>query len=891
MEAAEPEPDPNSDWSGGPLGDCPEEHRDEVSDALQDLAERDRGDFGSFGELRQWLADLQRLGGFSKEAMLKYAAIITRCLTAEREPKALVTRESLQQAFVRMGGLKQTVHTMCLRIGDPQVVTACAKLLAAAVQGAPHAAEQVASAGSDLRLLLRAIERHSTTTKEVAEIGCSLICHLCSLTPYQPCFDPIPPRTKAHRDAQKRIAAEGALDVITGILGTSVREVKQLHDKIQGMEAVLIKEAQIHKENALAPAVVGKKREDHLRTDLKQKQESIQRVKNNVEVRQRWKQLAEIEVVESRIQSSALQALILLAIGNETTTRMLSGSLAAERAASVAEPAEEPAPHPSSLQVPRTQGPGSAASSRRPSKTRPSKLVRSDSGMSKLSHIPEERPAESTETLKATARAVGTLVDVLRNHNTGDRPEIASRACRLISMICEHHLALAKAVNDGSKARRRQLEAKFLMDLGPTPSKGLGAVAGARREAPVSFEPLRGGVEACTAVLRMHPDCVSLVSASIQALSDIRAVSLETAAAAGSGAGGGLTGETLNSWRKMLHMCEEKGEISHAARFLRDALYSTEVANSRIASHGIKPEDLVGEGVYLTPRAKADATTAKQQAAELSADCVAIEWRDGEPQRRERKADIRAKEQEAKLAAQLAAERQVLIDAGIDPDAVEPPASESASLTGDDAGSQAGGSAGSRRSSAASSPTGSRAGKGKGKGMEDIQEDEPQPLGGGWSRAMGYDAYETDELETVWRRPMEAAFNRSFSTPAVPPRYRKKNGRQVVPTAPVDPDALDRLLNLEFLESTPGRIRARLVVQPQDMCQQTTYFERLKELTDDDISAKVITSSMSKDLKKEGFLMPRYGMTVRIRKANKEDTRRLSLTHSASLPSLLPTSQ
>lgn len=464
-----------------------------------------------------------------------------------------------------------------------------------------------------------------------------------------------------------------------------------------------------------------------------------------------------------------------------------------------------------------------------------------------------ERGPESTETLQAVARAVAILVEVLQSHLILDRPEIACRACRLISLIGEHHLECAKRTNKQAKMHKRSMEAKLSMDL----SKKMKGSA----EAPISFEPLRPSVASLIAVLRAHGDNAPLVSAAMQALWDLRCVALETALSSGAGAAGGIASETLIIWRKLLHEHDTKGDIPRASRFLHDALIATEVANARCKTYGIKSESFVGDGTILTPRAQADAEVARVQAAELAADVVTVDWREGEPDRRERRAALREQDKLDRLAAAEAEKASLSARSPFDAD----------SVLGSDAGD----------SSRVGSPAGVKDGD-TGKDSKLVAGLEEGPLGGEWSRAMGYDAYDKDDLDTTWRRPMEATLSRSFSTPAVPPRHRKKHGRVVVPTAASTTDSLDRLLQLEFLESQPGKIRVRLTVQPHDICQQVTYNDRLKQLMDDKECAKVVTSSMAKELKREGFLMPRYGLQVRIRKAKKEqDQRRASKAESA----------
>lgn len=273
------------------LSDVLEEHMTEVIALLQRLAEDVEDGPGGLQELRRWFATLNRMCGISAEATRRLLAMLSHCVSAPRQPKkGEPSRDSLQNAFVRMGGTKTMVNVMLLRLNDPTVVAACARCLAAAVQGSPLAAEAMLLENQQVRLVLRAVERHQTHS-DVAEQGCLLICHLCSQTPYGGSLDTNPARAKAHRDCQVLVAREGAVDLVVDILFAAVRE-----GQVADPKGTRLKQG--------GRGGVGDKGD-----------------------KQSWRRLAEIEVASARIQEVALQALVLMTYRNKETLRMLSGVL------------------------------------------------------------------------------------------------------------------------------------------------------------------------------------------------------------------------------------------------------------------------------------------------------------------------------------------------------------------------------------------------------------------------------------------------------------------------------------------------------------------------------------------------------------------------------------
>lgn len=842
----EPEPEQFAEplgWEGAVgdehLADVEPEHAQEVEEALLDLARlRSEGVLGGFAELRKWVNSLGRLGGFSREACLRLTATMTECLTAQRPPRSEPTAEQLQQGFVRMGGLKQAVNALMLRLDDASAVAACTGLVAAAVAGSPHTAENVLDAMSDLKLLMRGIERHASRNREVAMAGCALISNLCSFAPYET-KELIPARAKAHRDSQGKIANEGMLDIVTGILSDSVYEVKRLADKCRGGAEATLQQAALQRQTA-GVAVVHRKQEDNLKSEMQRQKESIKRAMGNEEARGDWKRLFDLEASAAKIQSGALQALLLVATGNLNTTRMLISSLAtAQAAAAAAEPAAEPPPRAARRKSVTAAPPP-------PPPAEPQEL------------------GEMSDILQAMGQVFSLLVDVLQGWVAKDRPAIAAQACRLMSMLAKHFSGAMKHVREDTRRHQRTMESKLKLDVSKLLAGG-GTLA-------VSFAPLRPALLSLTAQLRAHPDHMPLCAAALDVLAELRCVAVLSAEAAGERlgpAGPEASKQTLWQWRVMVGKCAEKGEFTAAGKVLREAVHATEVANERMKMFGLRPEQLEGEGVFLTPRMLACAEAARTASMELAADLTHVAWKDGEPGRKERRADLKARELEATHGGE--AER-----------AVSPAGSAMSthrSLTS--AGGRSAATASSRRT------TGRSKGKGKGKAMEAVEEEAPEPLGGRWDRALGFEEHDAADFDRVWRPTMEAALSRTLSTPAMlftktsslgqAPARRRSGARDSVVSALGEvtlglgaeegaaSDALDRLLDLQFVESAPGRLKARVVVQPADVAHQKAYRSKMLELQDPQAASALLTQTFAKSLRRDGFLAPRYGVRVQVK--------------------------
>lgn len=80
-----------------------------------------------------------------------------------------------------------------------------------------------------------------------------------------------------------------------------------------------------------------------------------------------------------------------------------------------------------------------------------------------------------------------------------------------------------------------------------------------------------------------------------------------------------------------------------------------------------------------------------------------------------------------------------------------------------------------------------------------------------------------------------------------------------------DPD-MDELLQIEMLESVQGKLKIRVLVRPQDQIQANNIESRGKELTDPKGASTELVKEVAKSFRRSGYLMPKYGLAVRIQK-------------------------
>jgi len=767
----------------GDLSDVLPQHEQDVVRIIRSLQ---HGLPGGISELRGWLEIMERKSGFSKELTVRTCNVVAQCLMTVRPPNTEPSQESLQRAFVRMGGVRHVVNTMLLRLSDPQVVAACAELLATAVQGSPLAVEAIHADGKDLRLLLRAIERHASNAS-VAMQGCALLAHLCSQKP-EPGREVAPPRAQAHRHSQMVIAEEGAIDLLVDILAASLQQVKEIADKA------------LHLHNRALGGdeadVVGRWRKGAAPNAEK----SIMKVKSNLELREAWSKLSNVEPIAARVQDAALQSLILLAAGNAETTRMLVGVLWCWKTvksdggkSQKAAPKPNPAKAVSKMPIPLRRG-----------RQRVNDAEDANDGF----ELPQGEARCAMGTLEAFARAISLPAEVLQGHASHDRPQLAAKACRLILLVAEYHRGVSQQIHRATALQANTVDGSLRLESVPQNHR--------HPEAP--FAALVPTVSALTSALRVHEQDATALTGILEALSAVRTVAIKSAPA-------GVQSEgtlILQHWQKVAAEAHEKDEFNASMKMIRQVLANSEAANRRMAALRLEHTDFT-DGQFFTPRMQQAADKALGYAADLAGDVLAAQWLHGAPDRVQRRAEALASKSNHASSTRA---RKGDIDDG--------------------------------ESSVASMQRPRKGKKGKGRqGAGAKTEDQKTNETSEWKRAIGYGVHDQEDFDLMWREPLTQVLKHSFSTPAM--RSQQERGESAT-------GGDDDVLDIQLVHSGPGRMKAKCVVKSQDRVHQSISDSRLKLLLDPDASSKLIGGELSKRMRRDGHLLPRYGMQVNMRR-------------------------
>eukprot|EP00928_Gymnodinium_smaydae_P002366 TRINITY_DN1083_c0_g1_i1.p1 TRINITY_DN1083_c0_g1~~TRINITY_DN1083_c0_g1_i1.p1 ORF type:complete len:884 (-),score=217.35 TRINITY_DN1083_c0_g1_i1:3-2654(-) len=800
------------------LKDVAKEHKQEVIGVIQACRKMNVRELG-FEGMRVQLELLNRMSGFSRQATIDLCVVLAKVQAAESS--AGQPREAMQRAFVRMGGLRTIVNVLMLHLSSASVVAACVKVVALAVQGSCLAAEAMLTSGetSSVTLLLRTVERH-IEDPDVALQGCTLISHMCASLPMAT-GDPRLARARAYRDCQVLISQSGAMELMLDALGVGAKEVKRAVSQVEDLVA---------REHANRPVDTGDKA----------KAPKAPPSAASKEITEAWAKVSRREARAAPIYENALQAILLLTAGNRENVRLLSGTLWARESAKIA--------RHSSKEKDRSSPPVSAGPRGRKAKAEPEKKLVTTLG-----------PGNGgLGTYEAFARSCAPWAEVLRSHVAKDRPSIAAKACRLILLLCDNQMALIEEID--AKARARAMVTKIFCGEG--------------EGAPVTqpFAPVAPLVQSICHALRLHREDIPLMSVAVECLARIREISLRSMPV---GAAGGEK-EAVAEWRKVLHNCEKNSEFQRAALALEDALRDTDVALQRISACGANSKDLAGDGSFLTPRMRESARSAVKHALMLASDTLSVPWSKGEP----------GKAEEIEKARE----------------ALPPPVESDKEEEADDKEDESNES----ETSSSSGKKGNGKGKGKGKGKgekgkgkgkkgkgKDIDSDEEEieqeervdwnaypdfMKTNDWVRPLGYDEHDQADFDRVWKAPLEDVMARSFfDTRLSPSASAPTLGQHGTAThasthpagfasgagAPLEqPDRIEMTL----MESAPAKIRVRCVVPSANKVSMKVSDLRLQQLLTNEGSSKRITQEMTKMLRTQGYLMPRYGIELSVRK-------------------------
>lgn len=830
----------------GDVTDVPREHFREVVEFLRSLPGPE--DYpGGIDELRTWILALRRLAGFSNEATMQIFSSAARLLEVPRVktkatsgsmPSKEQSREQLQQAFLRMQGVQETVNIMLMRLSDPGVVAAACHLLSASVQGSPLTAEYILQEKpGNIRLLMRAIERHSLDPS-VAEHGCVLIAHLCSQPPVAT-FSAAPSRATAHRECQSFLAGTGAIDLVMNILASSLETVKKEDDKLQRAVA---KQAQY---NANPSA----EDEDANSEALA----AINRAKAAQDLKKGWQTLDDVEVVGAFVQDAALQALLLLAFDNPDTTRLLAGELwvfgsvrqAEIEKARLAEIARKEAaakPKPAAKKKGRFDKPKKEAP---PPPPRPPTPTEDEFGLP----LDREKKCALT-TLDAFVTTCTLLIDVLTGRVSRDRPALAAKACRLITLLAERGAKLLQQI----EADRIPWSNNIEMYLRPREAPG------DNRKPPAPFLPLVDLLSALFLGVRTHKEDPTFLATALSLLMKMKSYSLLSAPAGADGRGEGM----LLAWQRALGEAEETDELADSITFLKRVVERTDLIQATLKSYGGTLDQVSGDDVVLTPRCREFVSVTMAEAQELAGDCIAAKWRNGEPTRKERKhgkvdelqkspaTKGRGKGRGGARAKSTPAKKKT-------DDSEPPPEAPTKKILSPEEIEKL------QRKEA--------------KAKREKQLDEAD-----WKRPIGYDAHDEEDFKRMWQPALLDALQSSMQMPAIKAERQKLKDSAAVVTETVRGEfgrsdsapmlqaafAEKEAFDIRFVSSEPGILRTQVVLPSLDGHHQRVSEMRQRALQDPNLQ-RLLHEPVSKHMKKRGYLLPEYGIQVVFKKGLRRD--------------------
>jgi hypothetical protein len=276
------------------------------------------------------------------------------------------------------------------------------------------------------------------------------------------------------------------------------------------------------------------------------------------------------------------------------------------------------------------------------------------------------------------------------------------------------------------------------------------------------------------------------------------------------------------AWGLLLSDAEKNGELRRAQQTLQRNLKSTEIGNQRMTAFGCQSSELTGDGAFLTPRMEDAAKRAVGYAEALAGDANLAQWRNGDPE-----APKRLNTASSNRTAMRRSQSQ--------------PGSRPSSKAGSELSAQS--------RSASQLETGVTM-------LPPIAEP-----GGKWERLLGYEEHDEADFDRVWRKSISGVLGRAFQTD-VRARPSAEEASSDVALDAVD----EQLFELKFLHSSPGKLKARCIIRPADIRHQATSNARAKELRDPKATAQVVTQELSKSLRHEGMMLPKYGLQVTMRR-------------------------
>jgi len=901
------------------LSDVPEAHLDDVRSLLRTLPVPHTETTPTWGlvDMRGWLETLSHYHSFSKAVVLQICRVIAWCLSAPREKGEEPSREGFQRAFIRQGGFKSLIQVLLQRLNDPEVVAASVQVSAAAIHNSPLAAEALHADGEkNVRLLMRAIERHAADGS-VAKQGCHLMSNLCAFgAEVQDTHELRSIRPRGHRESQDLLMATGAVELAINILKASVQKLEKLYQT----RDELIASTELAKQAVATLDIADPRRAKYV---TGADEGPLNRIKKKIE---------EQTPFLAGVQGAALQALVLMCLGNSSVTRVVVGTFRSEELVRREEQEEkdrkqrEKQAEEAAARLKR-KGKGKGKGPKGAVQTEEEDEEPVDDG------LPTGEARYSLTTLEGFAAALAPVADVLRGKAAYQRAELAAQAARLLVVLTEHQASVLKHL-----ARQSEVEdMDQLSRIGRAPEE--------ERHPSEPFAALVPVASSGTAMLRQHGEDVQVLVAVVGALVKLREVALLAAP-------GGVSPHSPvlhKAWCSFLAGVEVDGELRNSEDKLSIVLHHADV----IKRNGLSPSQACGEGIVtLTPRLERAARQAYQDVHALAGEALTEHWRAGAPTRgltaeslartevssdpssgspRSRKRmpltrrtttrnsviSLASHGQQSMVMTprSKAAARQTQF--GVDPlhggDSTDMIAGMQRTSSTQSLGQMSAGQV--SNASRSHHPRATRMGgalsvkstrKGGGGGRQSsavtslmeplVEAEELTPLSPtGWRRALGW-KHDEEDFNDLFKGRIADVMSRNFTAPsflASPPEAPQADGDaeshdlQLLAGVSSSMESSTRdvptSLETQFVESEDGVLRARVIVETEGNVHRTWSKLRLRELEDPAQTAKAVTASLSKELRKDGYMLPTRGIQVVVKRAPRSVARQGGLSTLAPM--------
>ncbi|CAJ1347779.1 unnamed protein product [Effrenium voratum] len=531
------------------------------------------------------------------------------------------------------------------------------------------------------------------------------------------------------------------------------------------------------------------------------------------------------KVMAGKVINAALQALLLLVVGNAGAIRQLSGNFYAYHmnklldlgeeflgaAANKVQEKKEKQDERRGLE--RTEDSDGESDNSKGSK---GPRMRKKLGQVEVPQGQERRVMSSLQSLSLKCQV---LVDALRGHAARDRPAIVTKACRLFLLILEHHRGLIMKANDQGENQSRRVE---LMLKKGAPKEDL--------QFEEVFHHLASIKAALISTLRTHNENSPVISAVFSVMAKLREIALLSVPA-----GMHLCGSNAEKqWQAALLTAggeDTELVLRQAAKRLHTALEETKKGDHRIETLGALPQELRGNGEWLTPRMRQEVQTNLQVGEVLAADAFRANWaQQEEPDRWDK---IYKRQQQLAAQQKYREDKKKAKELGISYEEFHRlELEEQAKRDAADSDSS------SAMSFAKEEPGGSK----EEEEEEELLNWDEEDVHGHveWLRAIGFGSHDEEDFGQLWRQPIRDAFMRMLPGPAPADSYwaleAAAKRRELVEQAertgePLEDPDMDTLLQIEMLESVQGKLKIRALVRPQDKIQANNIEERVGRLS------------------------------------------------------------